>query len=629
MTENREQASALSESGTRQTWSRRARGSRIALQAFGALTVLPASLLVALFLALVLYQIVFFDRVCIGVHALGTDLGGMTRHQAYATLTAQADTYLNYPVALQYQDRSWTVAARQVGATLDVPLMISQAYAVGHAGDVLSNLPQQLRALSSGMEVETAVRYDTGPANVLLTQIAQLIDRTARDAQLIIQPDLSILAVQAQAGLAVDIGATLTAVHQRALARDASPVNLVVRETQPAVTEVEPARQLAEALLGEPLTLTFATPDRTFDWSLSPVELASMLMVREEIEPAGTGRVRIAFDVAQWSAYLDNLAAKVERPSTDARFAIDPTSGTLTVLQPSQPGIDLDVPQALARIATLLVQPAHRIELPVRSTAAAVAMELADQMGFTDVVAEATSSFRGSSDARMRNIQVAASKFHGLVMPPGSVFSFNEYLGPVTAENGFEDSLIIWGDRTAVGIGGGVCQVSTTAFRAAFFGGFEIIERWAHGYRVSWYEIDTGPGLDATIYAPDVDFKFRNDTENFLLIQTYTDSAAATVTFRFYGTPTQRQVVVEGPLVENVTSPQPPQYQNDPSLPAGTKKQVEWARGGADVTVKRTVTRDGVTIHQDTFVSHYSPWRELYLVGTGNTGVPAGKETAG
>jgi vancomycin resistance protein YoaR len=110
------------------------------------------------------------------------------------------------------------------------------------------------------------------------------------------------------------------------------------------------------------------------------------------------------------------------------------------------------------------------------------------------------------------NIGVAASKFDGVIVPPDRVFSFNEHLGPVTKEAGYDESLIIQGNRTSVGLGGGVCQVSTTAFRVAFFGGYELVERWAHGYRVGWYETNSVPGLDATVYSPDVDFKFRNDS---------------------------------------------------------------------------------------------------------------------
>jgi vancomycin resistance protein YoaR len=343
-----------------------------------------------------------------------------------------------------------------------------------------------------------------------------------------------------------------------------------------------------------------------------------MLNITEEVGADGVGRVRIVPNTDKWSAYLEQLAAQVARPPVDARLEIDPTTLQVSVLQPSQTGQKLDVQAAMQAATDLFAHPARQLELPVIITPPAVAMEQVANMGFTAVVGEATSYFSGSSDARVHNIQVAASKFHGLVVPPGAVFSFNQYLGPVTAENGFEEGLIIWGDRSAVGIGGGVCQVSTTAFRAAFNGGFDIVERWAHGYRVSWYEIGSAVGLDATIYAPDVDFKFRNDTDHFLLIQTYTDPEAATLTFRFYGTPTSRVVTMEGPIEANARPAPDPVYQNDATLPKGTTKQVEWARDGVDVTIKRTVTEAGTVIHQDTFFSAYQPWRAMYLVGTGN-----------
>jgi vancomycin resistance protein YoaR len=215
----------------------------------------------------------------------------------------------------------------------------------------------------------------------------------------------------------------------------------------------------------------------------------------------------------------------------------------------------------------------------------------------------------------MQNIAVSASKFHGLVIPPDGIFSFNEHLGDVNAANGFVESLIIKGDRTAVGIGGGVCQVSTTAFRVAFFGGFEIVERWAHGYRVSWYETGSAPGLDATIYSPTVDFKFRNDTDNFLLIQTETDLIAGTVTFSFYGTSSNRTVIVSDPVEANLVRHGDPIYEVDATPKPGQVKQVDWAKDGVDVTVYRTVLEGDTVIHQDTIFSRYSPWRAIYKIG--------------
>lgn len=133
-------------------------------------------------------------------------------------------------------------------------------------------------------------------------------------------------------------------------------------------------------------------------------------------------------------------------------------------------------------------------------------------MSIRELVASATTYFQGSSAERVHNIDVAAAKFEGIVIPPGGIFSFNDTVGDVSAANGFEDSLVIWGDQTVVGIGGGVCQVSTTVFRAAYNAGFSIVERYNHGYIVDWYG---EPGLDATIYTPTVDFRFRNDNDHY------------------------------------------------------------------------------------------------------------------
>ena len=575
------------------------------------------SLLVAVFLSLVLYQMVFLNRVYIGVSTLGAELGGMTRTQAELAVASRADEYLSFPVTLRHGDKLWTLTARQAGATLDVPETVDQSLSVGRHSFLLSDLDQQWRALRHGVQIEPAVRFDTGPANMSLVEIAQAVNRPARDAQLLIHSDLTVEAIPAQVGLTVDVDATRAVLHRQALAGSTAPVDLVVLETSPLVTEAEEARRLAQALLSGPITLSFSPQQgAVYEWALAPSQLADMILVTEDVGPDGTGRVGLAPNLDKWTEYFSGLTTQIDQPARDARFEIDPTTGQLTVLQPSQNGWTLDIPQALAAVAALPTQPTNHIELPVTITPPAVPMEDAYNLGFTDVTAEAVTYFKGSSEARVRNIGVAANKFHGVVVPPGAVFSFNENLGPVTAEAGFEESLIIWGDRTAVGIGGGVCQVSTTAFRTAFFGGFEIVERWAHGYRVSWYETGSGPGLDATIYTPDVDFKFRNDTDHYLLIQTYTDQETGTLTFRFYGTPTDRTVTMEGPFEENVVQHGPDVYEEDPTLPKGTTKQIDWAKDGVDVTVRRTVSEGDQIIHQDDFLSRYRPWRAVYLVGT-------------
>ena len=201
-----------------------------------------------------------------------------------------------------------------------------------------------------------------------------------------------------------------------------------------------------------------------------------------------------------------------------------------------------------------------------------------------------------------------------MVIPPGQTFSFNEHLGDVSTETGYEESLIIFGDRTRVGIGGGVCQVSTTAFRAGFWGGYPILERTPHGFRVSWYEPPVG--LDATIYSPYVDLKFLNDTPYHLLIETEANVQTGALIFRFYSTKTARTVEMEGPSEDNVVPHGEPIYEDDPTLPRGTTKQIEWARNGVDVTLYRIIKEGAQVIAREKFFSRYGPWQAVYLVGT-------------
>ncbi len=220
---------------------------------------------------------------------------------------------------------------------------------------------------------------------------------------------------------------------------------------------------------------------------------------------------------------------------------------------------------------------------------------------------------------------LSAGKLRSAVIPPGDEFSFNTIVGDVTAENGFVDSVIIVGDRTEVGVGGGVCQVSTTAFRAAFWAGFPIIERVPHSYWVSWYN---EPGLDATIYTPDVDFRFRNDTAHYLLIQPEVDAAAGRITVRFYGTRPDRAVEMMAPVRANLQPAPKPLYVEDATLPAGTIKQVDWGKEGMNVTVNRVITYGDGRVQQDKFVSRYQPWQAVYRYGPG-TKLPAAAAAPG
>jgi vancomycin resistance protein YoaR len=273
----------------------------------------------------------------------------------------------------------------------------------------------------------------------------------------------------------------------------------------------------------------------------------------------------------------------------------------------------LDVETSLRVFTEAANSQAREVNLPVTPQAPAVDMNRIAEMGLRELVISSQTSFAGSSASRLRNVEVAAQQFEGVVIPPGETFSFNEIVRDVSSANGFEDSLVIWGDRTAVGVGGGVCQVSTTLFRAAYEGGFPIVERYNHGYIVDWYG---EPGLDATIFTPTVDFRFRNDTGAYLLIDPEVDSANGILVVNFYGTRPARTVTIGAAQITDRIEPEAPLYTVDESLEPGQIQQVEWQKEGMTVVLTRTIVEND-TPRTDTLRSQYQPWRAVYLVGPG------------
>ena len=567
---------------------------------------------------LVRFEWTYRDKIYPGVQIMGVDLSGMTREEARLALEQAVMVYLPPPVALRYGDQLWPLDSKALGVRVETDESLNRAFALGRNGSMTENLAAQWRAFWQGAALDPAVTVNPGLVEQTVRDLTAPLNHAVVESRVTLS-ELQVVVTSSQPGQVVDVPATVDAVISRVEHGMGGIVDVQVKRIPAAGTLPLASKRTIEDALSQPILLT--DPRGEFQFSLDPATLAGLVTWVNDDEQVG--QVEPEVDVEALRPIVEGWAKQVYRPPLDARFDFDPKRGQLIELSPSANGYELDVEATVAAIEAAIIAGEKQVELPVRLIKPAVASEDAAHFGIKELVARGVTTFAGSSKARVKNIEVAASKFVGVVIPPGGVFSFNKYVGDVTAANGFEDSLIIAGDRTAVGVGGGVCQVSTTIFRASFFGGFPTVERWAHGYVVSWYG---KPGIDATVYTPRVDFKFKNATDAYLLIKPIVDTEKGVLTFEFYGTDPGWKVEVGEPQYSNRKAPPPPLYIEDPTMPRGKVVQIDWAVEGLDAEVSRKVwDKDGNLIIDEVLKSSYKPWQAKFRFGPGYQ-PPAGAE---
>jgi vancomycin resistance protein YoaR len=252
----------------------------------------------------------------------------------------------------------------------------------------------------------------------------------------------------------------------------------------------------------------------------------------------------VTLDMEMIRKSITSLATKMNKEPADSKFKVE--EGKVSLFLLSEKGFKLDKTKSLELILAALKNKSTntKIDLPYQDINPIVAIDSVDNMGIDTLIGEGRSNFRGSPKNRIFNINVATDRFNGLLIKPGEEFSFVKVLGEVDGEHGYLPELVIKHDKTEPEFGGGICQVSTTAFRAAIYSGLEITARRNHAYPVGYYNPQ---GMDSTVYIPKPDLRFKNDTPNYILIQT--KIVGTELTFQFYGTSDGRKTTVIGPTI--------------------------------------------------------------------------------
>jgi vancomycin resistance protein YoaR len=521
------------------------------------------------------------------------------------------------PIAITAADTRYTVSADSIGARLDATASVAAAMAVGRTGDTLQAAWQRVTATFSGAEVTPTVGLEPGAGDDALDRIDAATELAPRDAKVSVKGTV-VRVTAARYGRALDRASTRAAIAV-AIMSGRSSAAAVIATVVPDVTDAaaEAARQQAVKLISGPVTVTFEGEPIT----VPRATVATWVSFSQDTTPpAGTtpaspGGLTVSFSAKRIAGEVASLTEGRARPGKPAKFVV---TGRKVRVTPSQIGTGPDIATLAADLVRACLGPASRTaEVRLTQAQPSLTTEAAKAMAITHRLSTYTTHYATVNPSRTHNIHVLAKALDGKLVAPGAVFSFNGAAGQRTAAKGYQEAPAIVKGMLVPQLGGGVCQVGTTIFNAVFFSGLPVVERRNHSFYISHYPT----GRDATVSWGYPDFKFRNDTDHWILVHTSVTSSSLTVAL--YGTdPGYRVTYTTGPFTDMVkfkTVKTP-----DPTLAKGTTVVEDGGVSGRTVVVVRTVYKGDVVVRKDTFVSHYNPKTEFVRVGTKASSTPTG-----
>lgn len=563
------------------------------------------------------YLFSFRGRVFHGVTLGGVNVSGLKKDELIEIINQKVGK-IPHEFTLVSEGRKWTWTWDQLGVEIDPEATADKALMTGRTGLLIERLTQQRLGWEKGISLPVVWTWNNSAVDGLISKLLAELERTAEE------PGVTLIGGVANVNPGRD-GVILDRQQlKRDLGRQMDDLRYAGLETIPLIPvasqltlgQQEQVKKQAQSFLGSSVDLTISIDGETRRWNLADRDLVGFLNLRP---PGGS----VSYEKV--SSYTATLAQGIDRPAENAALQFRQTeasgAGRVTVFRPGKEALRLDQPGTIREVTKAVQAIAsgakfQSVTLPIFRTPPEISTSSVNNLGISELIGRGVSYFAGSIPGRIHNITVASSKINGVLVPPGNVFSFNETVGDISAASGYQQAYIIKGGRTVLGDGGGVCQVSTTLFRAVLNAGLPVIERWAHAYRVHYYEENSQMGLDATVFSPSVDFKFQNDTGGYVLIQTSMDEKVKKLTFDLYGTSDGRVVTLGKSRVWDVTPPPPDLYQDDPTLGLGAVKQVDFSAWGAKVSVDWTVIRGEEILQKRTFYSSFRPWQAVFLRGT-------------
>ena len=504
-------------------------------------------------------------------------------------------------LVLVWGTSKWEISPESIDLEYDGQQTKNAAVKVGRTGNLIHDLRFKIQAIKKGVEIPPVFTLDENKLIAAMASVSAQIDIPAKEPEVVVVRR-KIEVTQGENGQQVDDRELLVKIKQGLQTGNRREIQIPVKNLSPKISpeQMNDLRIRAEKLVGKRITIKY-------DWQSY---VAQDDQVISWLEVGGWKKPAI-------EAWVAGIAESLDRPAQNAHFRYL-GSGKVEEFAPAQEGVVVKQNELTKMVIGGLnqIDKGVNLEIPVITTQPTIKTSSVNTLGIKERLARGESDFSGSIPNRIFNLKKAAGNMNGILVAPGEVFSFNKYVGDISAAGGYRQAYVIKEGKTILGDGGGVCQVSTTVFRAALNAGLNITLRKQHAYRVSYYELDQKPGVDATVYAGDTDLRFINDTDGWILIVGEADSKNLYMKMEIYGTSDGRTTEITNHKVWDASPALPTVYYPTYDLPSGVKQQIDWLVGGIKAEFTNVVKdKDGQVIREQKFFSNYRPWSAKYMVG--------------
>jgi vancomycin resistance protein YoaR len=544
-------------------------------------------------LALLIDSTLYIGKVHAGVTVSGVRLGGLTPQEAKAALELRAEEAQKNRITLTSGDKKWTVAPTDVGTKVDAVATVGEAMAASRKGNFLADRFRGFRLYFKDEQIPLQGTVDSAKMNLLLADVAQVVDIPPVNAGLVFDGS-KIRVVKGQKGRVVDRGACASQLTALLLTLHGAELAVPMAVKDPAVQadDYDRALQQAMTMTGSPVTLT----NGSHSWALTPEQIIAYMDFASKTQD-GVSILVPYLSAAKMGPFLDDLATAVKRDPVSASFKGD---GQKAWVVAAVAGSELDRDKTVERLNAAALDTNHRdIQAAMTIVEPDLTTAEAEAMGIKVKLADFQTEWEGTPD-RQTNVRITTQYASNVILAPGEIYDFDKQIGPRAEQRGYKLAPgIVAPNQLEDVLGGGICQVSTTLFNAAFLAGLEIVERHNHSIFINHYPL----GRDATVTGGGKNMRFRNDTAHYILIRGSSDGIKTK--FVIYGTKDGRSVDYETSEFYDLQDMTQVTYVNR-HLHPGTTAIMSEGQPGKSINVTRTVkAADGTVLHHDTFVSKW------------------------